>query len=232
MSECFFCGGQGADFDAVTTEGIMKVCRKCSFEEEVPVVRKPTTYQLKEAERKKPSFQEKAEEERQEIKKELVRRENVVKQDVSLKDIIDKNFESKEPLKEKPKLDLIDNFHWIILRARRKKHLTQEQLASGIQESEAAIKMIETGQLPEDDYRLVNKIETFLGIRIRENEDGYVPAMENEPARVLDFKEDVMQNLTISDLQEMKKARERTEEEEMMDDIKVKLLEEGEIEID
>jgi hypothetical protein len=79
---------------------------------------------------------------------------------------------------------------------------------------------------------LVNKIETFLGIRIRENEDGYVPAMENEPARVLDFKEDVMQNLTISDLQEMKKARERTEEEEMMDDIKVKLLEEGEIEID
>ena len=49
---------------------------------------------------------------------------------------------------------------------------------------------------------------------------------------ILDFDIKAMDNLTISDLQEMKKAREKTEEEEMIDDIKVKLLEEGEVEID
>lgn len=231
MTECFFCGGEGADFDAVTSEGIMKVCRKCAFEEEVPVVRRPTTYQLREAERKKPNFKEKAEEERKEIKKELARREKVEIQDVTLKDIINKNFESQTPVKEKPKIELIDNFHWIILRARKKKHLTQGQLASEIHESEAAIKMIETGQLPEDDFRLVNKIENFLGVRIREDE-GYEFVMENEPVRVLDFDRKAMENLTISDLQEMKKSREEIEAEELMDDIKVKLLEDGEIDID
>lgn len=231
MTECFFCGGEGAEFDAVTNEGIMKVCRKCSFEEEVPLIKKPTTYQLREAERKKPSFQEKANEERKEIEKEKVGRINVEKQNVTLKDIVDAKYESKVVVEEKPKLNLIDNFHWIVLRTRRKKHLTQGQLASEIHESEAAIKMIETGQLPEDDYRLVNKLENFLGIKIREDEN-YEPIMDQEPVRVLDFDRKAMDNLTISDLQEMKKTREEIEKEELMEDIKVKLLEEGEIDID
>jgi len=231
MGECFFCGKQGADIDAVTAEGIMKICQKCSIEEHVPLIRKPTTYQLREAEKKKPSFQEQAGKEREEIEKEKMRRVKVEKQNLTLKDIVDAKYKSSVVVEKKPKLELIDNFHWIVLRARRKKHLTQGQLASEIHESEAAIKMIEAGQLPEDDYRLVNKLENFLRIKIIKNEN-YVPIMVQEPVRVLDFDRKAMENLTIADLQEIKKSREEIEEQEMIDEIKVKLLEDGEIDID
>jgi len=206
------------------------ICRKCSFNEHVPLIRKPTTYQLKEAERKKPNFSERAEKERKEIEKEKIKRANIEKQNVTLKDIVDAKYKPRV-VEEKPKLNLIDNFHWIVLRARKKKHLTQEQLAFEIHESEAAIKMIEAGQLPEDDYKLINKLENFLG-RIRENDEDYEPVMEREPVRVLDFDRKTMENLTIADLQKMKKAREEIEREELIDEVKVKLLEEGEIDIE
>ena len=51
---------------------------------------------------------------------------------------MDKNYKEKvgEDLSKKPRADLVDNFHWIIMRARRMKKLTQAQFAKEIGESE------------------------------------------------------------------------------------------------
>ncbi len=71
-----------------------------------------------------------------------------------------KNF-SKYVLDENP-FGMVDNFHWIIMRARRARKLTQKQFAEAIEESEEAIKMAEKGVLAKNDLVLVNKIENHL----------------------------------------------------------------------
>ena len=63
--------------------------------------------------------------------------------------------------------DLIDSFHWEIARVRRSRDMSRKQLAESIGVTEEEIKMIEFGELPSDDFVLVNKIENKLGISLR-----------------------------------------------------------------
>lgn len=89
------------------------------------------------------------------------------------------------------------------MRERRAKKITQEQLAKEISESEAAIKMAEQGILPDDGYKLVKKLESFLGISLIKSEvRKTIP--EKQPARILKFDSATVQNLVISDLKRMK----------------------------
>ena len=223
VDQCSFCGSEDVRlFDAITDKGIVKICSKCSFNENIPIIHKPTTFQLKEAEKKKSSFSERAEEERKEIIEEKIKRSNLQEQNLTLKDIINKNYKPSVSVNEKPRLNLVDNFHWIVMRARKKMHLTQSQLADEIHESEAAIKMIESGVLPEDDYKLINKLENFLKIWIQENREGHSLAVEKEPIRVLNFKEDI-NNITIADLQKIKKEKDILANEELMEEVRRKL---------
>jgi len=64
--------------------------------------------------------------------------------------------------------DLVDNFHWEIVRVRRHKGLTRKQLAEAVGVSEEDFKVIEFGgELPKDDFVLINKVENYLGINLR-----------------------------------------------------------------
>ena len=206
MDECFNCGASISKvrlFDAISDEGLIKICEKCSQEENIPMIRRPTTFQLKEAERKQ-SFYERASgslgksaEIETPAKKE---------QEVTLREIVDRNYEQRVSKDVGPRPEMIDNFHWVIMRGRRMKKLTQTQLATQIAESEAAIKMAEQGILPEDDYRLVNKLENYLGIRIIRPE--FVKAI-NPPilSRRLSFDMDEARILTIDDLRRLKEEK-------------------------
>jgi len=82
--------------------------------------------------------------------------------------------------------DLLDNFHWQISRARRAKGLTRQQLADNIGANDEEMKMIEMGELPKDDFVLINKIESNLGINLR--------------------KEKKKGDVTLADLQKMDEA--------------------------
>ena len=198
--ECSVCGVSGEKarlLEALSSKGIVKLCEACFKEEDMPILRRPTTFQLKEAE-KKPII----------YKRPLP--EEVEKTETTLKDVIDKNYEVAVSKEKKPRPNLVDNFHWIIMRTRRMKKLTQEQLAKEISESIAAIKMIEQGILPEDDYRLVNKIGSFLGINlVKDVSKTTLFSPEKSPARIIKFDTRTMKDLTISDL---KKMKEQTEE--------------------
>ncbi len=210
--ECSVCGvseKKARLLDAISSKGIVKVCESCFKEEDMPILRRPTTFQLKEAEKKTPVYARPLSEELR--KKE--QKEEVEKVETTLKDVIDKKYEMIVSKEEKPRPDLVDNFHWIIMRTRRLKKLTQEQLAKEISESVAAIKMVEEGILPEDDYRLVNKIGSFLGIKlVKGASKTTLFSPEKSPARIIKFDRKTMQDLTISDLKQMK------EQPEMMDE--------------
>jgi ribosome-binding protein aMBF1 (putative translation factor) len=208
MDECFKCGVEGEKvrlFDGISREGVVKICLDCLNSEDIPLIKKPTSSQLLDSERK--TTLNGIRESHHPVKADMSER------DMTLRDIVDKNFEKKIPVEKKPRSDMIEHFHWVLMRARRKKKLTQQQLAREIAEAEAAIKMAEQGILPEDDFRLVNKLESFLGVNIRKKktrEDFYEEALEERslPKRV-DFDPKAPQNLTISDLQKMKREKEK-----------------------
>ncbi len=191
--------------DAISPKGIVKVCEICAEMENMPVFRRPTTFQLKESE-KKPRILYPLETEK---------KPEEAKIETTLKEIVDRKYERRISQEKKLSSDLVDNFHWIVMRARRLKKLTQEQLAEEISESTAAIKMAEKGILPEDDYRLVNKLESFLGIKIIRDEvrDKLIKIPEKQPARVLKFDMKTMQDLTIADLKRVKEEREKPVED-------------------
>lgn len=75
--------------------------------------------------------------------------------------------------------DLVSNFHWEIKNARRLKNITRRQLASKVGESEETIKMVENGMLPRDNYILINKIQSALGLQLRKEAKKYeVPKLD------------------------------------------------------
>ena len=57
--------------------------------------------------------------------------------------------------------ELIDNFHWEIGKARRERNMTRLQMANALNTNEGIIKMLENGELPSDDFVLINKVQSF-----------------------------------------------------------------------
>jgi ribosome-binding protein aMBF1 (putative translation factor) len=210
--ECFNCGISEEKtklFDSISKEGIVKICGECASKENIPLIKKrpENRYFSHNNLTKKESVYErlsrmsgvslrkmKSEEEEKLLKK----------QEIALKNIVNKNYceqSSKEP---RPDF-LIDNFHWVIMRRRRAKHITQEQLAREINEPEKAIKMIERGIIPRGVYDLIEKIEKALDIIITKKE--FSKQLENKPKKI-GFDTITTKNLTISDLKEMQKQKE------------------------
>ena len=216
--KCSVCGvsrEKARLLDAISSEGIIKICEACSKEEDMPILRRPTTFQLKESEKelKIHDMLSSVRRQKKESFGEPEKKYEETTKETTLKEIVDKNYEIVVSKEKKPRPDLVDNFHWILMRARRLKKLTQEQLAKEISESTAAIKMAEQGILPEDDYRLVNKLESFLGINLVKGVSkitGFSP--EKSPARIIKFDKETMQDLTIADLKGMKEQAEKIDE--------------------
>lgn len=78
--------------------------------------------------------------------------------------------------------DLIDNFHWEISRTRKLKNITRKQMAQAINENEETVKMIENGILPQDNYILINKVQSYLGVNLRrEGKKFEAPKLEKRP---------------------------------------------------
>ncbi len=223
MVECFLCGlsDKEALVDVISEDGIKKICRDCLHKENLPVIKK--AYSTESGKRE--SVYERLSRAAGITPNEMRIRKGyeLKKQDESLRSLVDKNY--KQNLQEAQSQDenLIRNFHWIMMRVRRLKHLSQRQLADAIFEPEAAIKMAEQGILPKDGYKLIRKIENYLRISLIKRDQDF----EYKPVRKLDitkgiisqlFKEETKEpkidfsssetkDLTIGDLRAMKKQR-------------------------
>ena len=241
MNECFKCGVSGDRallFGAVSEKGIVKICRKCSFEENLPIMK----YLKEEVEKKQTVYERLSRLSGVEVKD---GKNRVDKQNEDLRKIVDENFKKMVfapkgvPLDmqdgifggNKNPFDMVDNFHWIIMRARRAKKLTQKQFAEVIKESEEAIKMAEKGVLPKNYLVLVNKIENYLGIRIKDKlaraksfdeevsqvKEGFFQNVEEDKVK---FDDVTTKTLTIADLKQMQdfhppKSKESFDRQEM-----------------
>lgn len=166
--ECAICGISDSRrqlFRVVSPTGIILACEKCIGETGYPKVKNPEI---------KPGQEEK----RDSVYETMVRLTGVklkdtrvprpVTEESQIKQLINKKYEEKiksEPINMKPRPDLVDKFHWVIMRVRRVKGLTQKQLAERIGEPENAVKMAEQGVIP-SGYELIEKLERFLGVKL------------------------------------------------------------------
>ncbi|MEI6850326.1 MAG: hypothetical protein WCK29_04785, partial [archaeon] len=64
---------------------------------------------------------------------------------------------------------LLDNFHWIIGARRKQLNLSRKQVANAINVSEEDIKVIETGNVPGNDFIIINKLESFFKVNLRKD---------------------------------------------------------------
>lgn len=218
MEWCSKCGNDARLSEVISDNGIVSICENCLIEGNFPIIKKQINSEIKEVEKKESVYERLSRMSGIDPKNEKEKKELKAEED-NLKHIVNKNYdkrikEHKNNLGVK-RPDLIDNFHWIIMRARRAKKLTQDQLAVEIAEPPNAIKMVEEGILPKEDYTLLKKLENYLDIKIIEKEN-YTDDFEKLPEEFnnvkkfskfsgLDFES---KNLTIADLQDMKRKKE------------------------
>ena len=148
-------------FNAIHNGRMARFCERCAIIENATIIKSPQASRLKESEtegiyERMQRISGTAPARRPEKRDTFFRQDRLkeLERDPSL-EIPDKN------------LNLIDHFHWEIMKNRRRKGLTQKQFARSINESETAIQMIENGKLPNNAEPLINKIERALRIRLR-----------------------------------------------------------------
>jgi len=202
MNECFRCGVSGEKvrlYNAISRKGIVKVCSECASIEKIPIIRQPTENQIEDSKRQKSV---------RDMLAGVNRGKALAGREISLRELVDRNL--KERLAKQPS-DLIDNFQWTIQRVRRNRKITREQFARGIGESEATVRMLESGILPNNDYKIIGKTESFLGVNLKKAGTSKLQGInKNEALKKIGFDRDSTNRLKIADLREMKKRQEES----------------------
>ncbi len=227
MAECFKCGVSDEReklFDAVSGKGVVKICRNCAREENLPLVQ---PVELNKPEKTRSVYERLSDmakidpEKHRSMLLEKAKQDSMGKynynrerrKETTLKNVIDSNYQKNKP---QPRTDLVPNFHWVIMRARRAKKLTQKQLAENIGEPETSIVNAENGVILNNSDTLIRKLENYFNIKILNTENAYTSSSNNllmagsKEARERFEKEgkfdrETSENLTISDLQEIDK---------------------------
>ena len=234
--ECFKCGvpeDRAFLYEVISPKGIVRVCRKCSHDLDFPMIKTSTDFEEKGV--KKRSTVREIMERLSGVKHSPSKQKELEKQDSHLKKIVEENLE--EIIKASPIStdEFVDNFHWAIMRARRREKLTQTELARKIHESEIAVKLAEQGIVSEQTPGLVKKLEAYLNVRIKK---GKLEPSEKEEIQEstgkfkrsretatymkpqIDMGFDPMSsgNLTIGELRAMKEKKEKPLDEQNLDD--------------
>ncbi len=219
MTWCAKCGVSGDKenlFPAISNKGIVKVCKKCASNEGWPIIKRPEdSYQKRSSVPVQPLLSRdmpvRMGRDSKSMFDRLTRISGVVmaekkqenpqtiRQNQVLRDMANRNFESKMIKEKGDSSDLIDNFNWAIMRARRAMHFSPQQLAEAIGEPEIAIKRAEQGILPGNGIFLIRKIENHLKIHLFK---GNAP---NISSQELKFDGRNSMNFTLSDLKGIKK---------------------------
>jgi len=207
MEECFKCriSDQNAKLhSAISEEGIVRVCERCSIDGNFPVLRKEET-SLEKADKTAPigGFIKEREKAFENMK---AGRKNppLSNQDFTLRDLVEKNYKANVDAEKKSFPGAIRNFNWVIMRARRNKGLGQKSLAESIGEPEIAIRMAERGLLPKEYVPFLRKLEKVLDVNLMDKH----PFRLEEHTKMLDFKNTPSNRMTVEDLRSIAKKKE------------------------
>jgi len=149
-------------YEGITRDGVICVCRKCYYKYDPFLVEAKD----KGSSTKVPTVRDRLMQ-MSGIKKEERAAPKSLKQskeDMELNRLVETNFRKNLPKESIAHDDLVDNFHWVIMMARRKKKISKEQLAEAIAEPAIAIEYLERGILPKDYFNLVKKTEEYLQV--------------------------------------------------------------------
>ncbi len=214
MEKCVRCnvdGGEVRLFDAIYEGRMAKICERCSIIENVPIIKKPDVSQLKKAEMSRVGVYDRM--------KRLSGFKDVKEETTFFKEDKLKELDTKPELElpEKEQLNLIDHFYWEIMQNRRRKGLSQKQLAEVISESEVAIEMIEKAKLPENAEVLIKKLEQFFQVRLRKpsREELMKAKIEEQGPVLLDEYGQELENIPEPKIKESSLEVEKEEIEEI-----------------
>ena len=163
-------------YDAIYEGRMSSICERCSIIENIPIIKRPNAGQLKETEQGVGvlSRMKRLSGIKDEKSEEGYFREDKLKE-------LENQPELELP--EKEKLNLIEHFHWEIMKERRRKGLSHEKLAGFLGESVIVVQMIEKGKLPENAESLIRKLEQFFQIKLRKVSEmqKYLQGQKKEP---------------------------------------------------
>lgn len=232
MRECFKCGvGEEKAFlyKGISKEGIVSICKKCFHKSEIPLFEKkelPKDFDpaKRETVRERLVHMAGLKEDKFERDREM-RKLLEKKEDTTLKDIVEENFKKNLPEKAEKNEELIDNFHWVLMRKRRSKKMTQSEVAKELFEPVAAIEAAERGILPRDYMGLVRKFERYYDVILLNTKVG----TNFNPTKIAEESK-VSSGVTIGDLKKLTPSDEDSikdyEEEINADDLDMGKVEE------
>jgi ribosome-binding protein aMBF1 (putative translation factor) len=217
MESCIRCERESEEVklvDAIYNREMVKICEECAISENMPIIRKPSTNQLKESEKpysvgermKRMAGIAKNEIKKEEFKPAVLTLDRLRKPK-DYKSILNNRFQQAKTANQP--LNLVDNYQWYILMARKNRKISRKQLADAIGETENTVRLIEEKFLPDDALRVINKIEQYFGIPLKQGSKpvAYIDS-KPAPARIIKIDSKVAGNVTIDDLRKMKEARE------------------------
>jgi len=202
MEKCMRCARTSEEvriFDGIYVAEPVKICEKCSLMAGIPIIKRPNLDQLKASE--KPTG----------VRERLLLMNKLKipeKKEIGVFEELNKL--EVMPELEKPeniKFKFVDNFHWEIQTSRRRKGLSLFQLAEKLGESEAAIKLLEKGIVPENGIELIKKIEQFFGLKLVKKSAEQVILEETKPS---------IKSINVPFKGEIYRTRMRTEEGDEM----------------
>jgi ribosome-binding protein aMBF1 (putative translation factor) len=194
--ECSKCGRSDNEtplFDVISDEGIVKICNGCNSEENFPVVREP------------------GEGIPVERRKFVPRGSSVSKEEPkSMRDLVEKNFNKNPLIGGEQRNDLVQNFHWVIMRARRAKHLSPREVAQEVGTDAVTVLRAERAMLPDDYHDFIMKLESVLGVNLikKEKREEVQRVYSGSVKSGINFNELGREDLTIADLKRIKDEKE------------------------
>ena len=213
VERCARCNVNGDEvrlFDAVYEGRIGSLCERCSIIENIPIIKKPAASQLRDSEKGIGVYSRMK---RLAGIKDSKKEETFFRED-RLKEL---NEHPNLEIPEKNNLNLINHFHWEIMKNRRRKGLSQKQLAEHLGESEIVIQMLEKAKLPERAEQLIKKIEQFLQIKLTKISDTerFLQTKRRAPV-LLDSEGRELSKIPEPEIK--KEIRKKDSEEESVDD--------------
>ncbi len=157
--ECKICGKSDEEielFEGIFEEKIESVCMSCAHAENIPLIQKPIF-----EEEKKEGLSVRERMERLSNPKKPIPKE----QFIAHKNLAKLRF----PIKREDHQDLIENYDWVLKTARRRKKLSQVQLAEELIIPLQVIMDLESGKIAKEFQNYLDKLESFLGVRIKKS---------------------------------------------------------------
>ena len=227
MERCARCGVDGERvrlFDVLYEGEVTNMCERCSIIENVTIIKKPSSSQLQEAEKGEGVYKR--------MKRLAGITEPKPNRTFFVQDRL-KELDSRPELEipEKNRLNLIEHFHWEIMRNRRKKGFTQEKLSEAIAEPLVLIQMLERGKLPENADRVLKKMEQIFQVSFRKIGDRERMMMQNNVRRSPVLLNQHGEELDIIPEPEIERVEREPEEEMEREPLKGVDFEKGELDL-